>query len=151
MNEEQYKQLVEVLQEMRDDEKKEMKYAKRQARFSVIISALCLVLVAVMVVVILTIIPKVVTVIDTATEISENVVVILDDAGAVIKNLDKVTTELNEMDINGLFDNVNTLVAQSQESITNTMKKIEDIDFVGLNQAISDLGDIVEPMAKFFR
>ena len=31
------------------------------------------------------------------------------------------------------------------------MKKIEAVDFEGLNSAIKDLGTVIEPLAKFFK
>ena len=40
--------------------------------------------------------------------------------------------------------------AYSSESVEAVMTKLEEIDFEGLNTAIKDLGDVVEPLAKFF-
>lgn len=41
-------------------------------------------------------------------------------------------------------------IAENAEAVSSLMKEIEAIDFEGLNKAIKDLGDVVEPFAKFF-
>ena len=52
--------------------------------------------------------------------------------------------------VTSMSENMDTFVTENAVSIEQVMKKLEAIDFEGLNGAIKDLGDVVEPMAKFF-
>ena len=52
--------------------------------------------------------------------------------------------------VTSMSENMDTFVTENAVSIEQVMKKLETIDFEGLNGAIKDLGDVVEPMAKFF-
>ena len=74
----------------------------------------------------------------------------MSEAQEVVTNLNKVTADLAQIDINNLFDNVNGLVVESQNSIGETMNKIGKIDFEGLNSAIQDLQAVISPLAKMF-
>lgn len=61
----------------------------------------------------------------------------------------KSVTEMSEA-IKEMGNNMDSLIAENSESIAEVMKKLEAIDFEGLNSAIKDLGDVVEPFANFF-
>ena len=78
-------------------------------------------------------------------------------AETVLTNLETVTTELAQSDLSGMVENVDALVSNvdglvstSQEGVEQTMEKLNGIDFEALNQAIKDLSDVIEPIAKFF-
>jgi hypothetical protein len=43
---------------------------------------------------------------------------------------------------------VDALVSTGQQSLEQTMAKLNDIDFQTLNKAIKDLAAVVEPLAK---
>ena len=45
-------------------------------------------------------------------------------------------------------DTASKLVAENEDTLTEAMEKINAVDFEKLNQAIRDLADIVEPLAK---
>lgn len=49
------------------------------------------------------------------------------------------------------LEDVSGFVTEGSDNLATAMQKIEGIDIDGLNEAISDLGAIVEPMAKLFR
>lgn len=68
-----------------------------------------------------------------------------DSAGQTITKIDTMSTSITEAS-----DNINTLVDGNAETLTKATKSLSEIDFEGLNQAISDLKDTVGPMAKFF-
>ena len=79
-------------------------------------------------------------------------------AEIVLNNLEDVTTELAKADlgsmvenVDGLVSNVDALVSTSQVGVEETMDKLNKIDFDALNQAIEDLSDVIEPIAKFFK
>lgn len=46
--------------------------------------------------------------------------------------------------------NMDDFVTENAETVSGLMQQIEAVDFEGLNKAIKDLGDVVEPFAKFF-
>ena len=78
-------------------------------------------------------------------------------AETVLTNLETVTTDLAQADLIGMVENVDALVTNvdglvgtSQEGVEQTMAKINAIDFDALNDAIKDLSDVIEPIAKFF-
>jgi hypothetical protein len=61
----------------------------------------------------------------------------------VLTNLELVTSQLAGMDLGAMVQNVDELVVTTREGLGA-------IDFQMLNQAIEDLADVVEPLAKFF-
>ena len=61
----------------------------------------------------------------------------------LLANLELVTTQLAGMDLGAMVQNVDELVVTTREGLGA-------IDFKMLNQAIEDLADVVEPLAKFF-
>ena len=69
----------------------------------------------------------------------------------VVTNLDKSTKELVAIDLNQMLDNVNSLVDTSEKSVTDTVKKIDEVDLDSLNKAIKDLSTIIAPLAKLFK
>lgn len=144
------KQLAKILIDIRDDEKKEMMYAKRQSIMSLVISALCLFIVICVAVAVISVIPRVNKLIVTANAVIVEAQDMMDDANSTVKNLNEITTELNKLDMDKLFGEVDELVVTSQEEIENAMGKLNSIDFDGLNTAITDLTSVIDPLAKLF-
>ena len=70
------------------------------------------------------------------------------EADTVMGNLNTVTQALADADLGSMVDSVNTLATDSQSAVTEAMQKLETIDIDTLNQAIADLADVVEPLAK---
>ena len=54
----QMQQVLEILRDIQENERKEMEYAKKQSRFAVLISCICLFLVVLVSVAALTLVPK---------------------------------------------------------------------------------------------
>ncbi len=67
-----------------------------------------------------------------------------------LTNLEQVSEELNALDLEGMVDNVDSLVTSGQESLRQTMEKLDTIDMETLNQAIEDLAKVIEPLARLF-
>ena len=68
----------------------------------------------------------------------------------VLENLETVTAQLAEVDLGAMAESVDDLVTTSQACGEQAMDRLNTIDFKKLNQAIGDLADVVEPLAKFF-
>lgn len=67
---------------------------------------------------------------------------------SVLGNLEEATAQLAAVDFGSMVSGVDTLVATGQQSLNQTMEKLNSIDFKTLNQAIKDLADVVEPLAR---
>lgn len=144
------KVIMEILQDIRDNERKEMKYAKRQSVISMILSSICLVIVIMIGIAVFSLLPKVGALVRNANAIIEEASGMMSEAEDVVANLNTVTADLAKLDMNELFDNVNGLVVESENSISEAMERIDKIDFEGLNSAIKDLGAVISPLARFF-
>lgn len=68
----------------------------------------------------------------------------------VMGDLEQTARTLASLDLEGLAANVDSLTVLAQESLQQTMDKLNTIDFETLNKAIEDLAEVIEPLAKFF-
>ena len=68
----------------------------------------------------------------------------------ILSNLNTVTDELARANLEGMVADVDSFVTTGQEAVEQATEKLNIIDFETLNQAIGDLADVVEPLAKFF-
>ena len=151
MSDRDLKILARMLMDVRDNERREMQYAKKQSRFAMIISIVSLVVVILAMVAVVSVVPKVLNLIDNVNGIVTEAEVTLADASKVIDNLNLTTEELANQDIAGLFDKVDGLVVESQASINEAMDKVNQMDIETLNKAIQELHAVVEPMSRLFR
>jgi len=129
----------ELITRMETNSRKQVAYARVQCIFSVVAAVCCIALLVIGV----TVLPKLQTV--------------AQQTDIVLSNLNSVTSELAEVDLTGMIDqisslvtNVDGLVSTSQEGVETTLQKINQIDFEALNKAIKDLSDVIEPIADFF-
>ena len=136
---EQDQKLLELLQRMEKTNRKQVAYARLQFAFSLIAAVCCVALLLVGI--------KILPQLQEATTQAE----------VVLANLETVTTELARADLSGMVENIDALVTNvdglvgtSQAGVEETMKKINGIDFDALNDAIKDLSNVIEPIAKFF-
>lgn len=68
----------------------------------------------------------------------------------VLGNLEDTTQQLATMDFAGMAANVDELVTTGQQSLKQTMDKLNTIDFKALNDAIEDLGEVVSRLSGLF-
>ncbi len=66
-------------------------------------------------------------------------------ADTAIESITEMSASITEMG-----ENMDTFISENAESVSQVMKKMEEVDFERLNKAIKDLGDVIEPLAKFF-
>ncbi len=150
-------ELVALLKDIKESSEAEMRYSKKQSRWALISSVTALVMVGVLLIVGLLSAPKVIKMVNEVDSLLIQTDAIMKEADAIAQNvhvvmsdLEVVANNLAESDLSAMLDNVNSLVIDSQNSINEAMEKINSIDIVSLNQAIRDLGTIVEPLAKLF-
>ncbi|MBO5129148.1 MAG: hypothetical protein J6B95_02225 [Oscillospiraceae bacterium] len=68
----------------------------------------------------------------------------------VLGNLEQTTQQLAALDLQSMVQDVDALVATGQQSLEQTMAKLDTIDLETLNRAIKDLAAVIEPLARFF-
>ncbi len=132
-NDEQLRTMLERLEASNAGQEK---YAKKQYRMSQLAALANLAVLAIVIYAAVTLIPQV-------NHTFENVNVIMED-------LNVVTSELAAADIEGMLAGVDGLVNSSEQSIQEAMEKINSIDIVALNEAITNLNNTVKPFADFF-
>ena len=131
--------LMNLLERMEESNRKQVVYARLQFVFTAITAVCCALLLL------------------NGMKILPQLQKAAIQAESVLSNLETVTSELAQADLIGMVENVDALVTNvdglvstSQEGVEQTMAKINAIDFDALNDAIKDLSDVIEPIAKFF-
>ena len=71
--------------------------------------------------------------------------------GTVLDYLEQTSSQLSQVDLQGMVSNVDTLVTTGQQSMETTMEKLNGIDFEALNQAIQDLSAVTQSLANITR
>ena len=66
----------------------------------------------------------------------------------VLGNLEQTSQQLAALDLAQMVANVDTLVVSGQQSLEQTMDKLNSIDFDTLNQAIQDQSNVIQPLAR---
>lgn len=112
------------------------KYARRQYRMSQVAA-----LAAVLILVVVTY---------TCAQLIPKVNATYRHLEAVMQDLEVITSELADADLNQMIDDIDSLVVSSEDNINSAMKKLNAIDFETLNAAIGDLAGVVSPLANFF-
>lgn len=134
---EENKEILELLKQIEKSNRQQARSGKWMCLFAMI-TALCCV---VMFVLIFQILPQINTIlpqINTVVTQMQN----------VLGNLEEATGQLVAMDLESMIADVDTLVITGQQSLEQTMEKLNTIDFETLNQAIKDLAAVVEPLNK---
>lgn len=120
-----------LMEQLKASEAKQQSLMKKQLLFTRIFAVSNCVLVLLLLVFVAGVLPRLTTALDKASETLVKVDGALEDFGEV-------------------FNNVNSLVDSSSKAVEQTMDKVEQMDIESLNEAISDLNDVVAPMAEFF-
>lgn len=135
---EENNKMQEMLERIDKANQKQARYALIQCIFSALAAVCCIVL-FVMVYQALPQVKDVMTQMQTMMTQMEGTMV----------NLEEITGELAEVDMSSMVSNVDQLVSSGKTSIEETMEKLNLIDFSALNQAIQNLSNVIEPLAKF--
>lgn len=135
-------EMLEYVKEIKDLEKKRLFWS----RISVALLAL-------LVIGVLSILP---TMFRTLNNANEAMVSATDALKKANNTLDQAQDIMN--DLSGAIDtmevslySLTSFVDESSVSLKTAFDNINSIDFEGLNEAITDLGDVVEPLSNFFR
>jgi len=66
------------------------------------------------------------------------------------ENLVSVSESLEQIDWEDLAVNINQTAEKAQQSMDAALTAIDDLDIDTLNEAIANLRDVIEPLARFF-
>lgn len=133
LNEKQLRDMVETLKASNDEQ---AKYAKKQYTMSRITAISSLIILALVIASCLTVIPRVNS--------------LFSDMEIVLLDVQDISAELRNANLDQMITDVDKLVNTSQVSIESAIKKMNDIDITALNSAIRDLSSIVRPIARIF-
>lgn len=144
---EQNTELKQTLEKLEESSRKQVKYARLQFFFSLLAAVCCVCLL----IAVIQFIPQLQDLTVQIRDITVQLQGLASQAEAVMTNLETVSQALVEADLATMVNNVNSLVVSSQDGVKQTMEKLNTIDFNALNQAISNLSAVVEPLANFFK
>ncbi|MBR1670489.1 MAG: hypothetical protein IJ695_07285 [Butyrivibrio sp.] len=123
---------IEYLKQIHDMTRKQLNWQRAST------SAICGMFLVIMISVIL-ILPRVEATLTHVNEVAVQAQESLDEIDLMVK------------DIQTASQNLNDLVGDNSETLTGAVNNLANIDFDGLNKAISDLQDAVGPLASFFK
>lgn len=129
-------QATQLLEKILHKQEKQLFYARLTAL------AGCGFLIAVLVALVM-ILPRAVRILDEANE-----VVLM--AEETLANANETLTDISDMSTNvtTVCTEMGTFLSDNSETLSGAMEDISAIDFEGLNRAIQDLEDVVEPLAN---
>ena len=127
---------ITLLRELISKERKQLLYTR------ILAFALCGLLAAVIIALCI-LVPPAVSMINNINVAVTGATATINKANNAIDNIDKMSTEITDA-----TSKMNNLIETNSDSLTDAMKKLQNIDFEGLNNAISDLESIVQPLAK---
>lgn len=82
--------------------------------------------------------------------LSISVVTIVPKLNQVLVELEQITADLSDEDIQKMVKNINDLTEASQKGVQQATDKLNKIDLESLNEAIDDLNSVVSPLARLF-
>ena len=129
-------QFVQMMQRIESANAGQELYARKQYRMSQITAAASVLVLAVVLYGTAALLPRA-----SAT---------LQNMDTVMKNLEDITSDLAQSDLQQMIADVDGMVSSSEKSVRDALDKINRIDIDTLNQAIQNLNDTVEPLANFF-
>lgn len=126
---------LDYLKQIRDLNKKRLLWS----RVTALLMALFVILVA-------CVIPAVLNTLKVAEDTMLTANDTLEQAQSIMTDM---TSTIDTMETT--LESVTKLVNDSSESLVAAFDNINSIDFEGLNKAIEDLGNVVEPLSNFFK
>lgn len=120
--------------------------SRKQLFYSRIASLSVTVLAVAVVISLLLVIPKALATVQKVNAAIGTSMETVELANTAIKSVTQMSDSITDMG-----ENMDAFITDNAQAVAEVMSKIEAVDFEGLNSAIQDLGDVIEPLAKFFR
>lgn len=121
--------VLDLLKKMAVENADRNQYLKRQLFFTRIFAGACCILTITVILVLIRVVPP--------------MLIMMDQGSRMLTVMDQTLEDVQE-----LFEE-DGLVGQSSEALRQATEKISRMDIDSLNDAIRDLGDVVEPLAEF--
>ena len=137
---EENRQMAEILERIEKNSRRQARFAAVQCLLTLVAAGFC----GASFYLILRLLPEV-------AQVLPQIGNVLDQMQTVLANLETTTKQLAQIDLAGMVSGVDTLVSTAQQGITETMGKLNTIDFATLNKAIDDLAAVVEPMSRILK
>ena len=124
-----------------------LSYQKKEVRHARITAVSVVVLVVLLIAALAVLVPKAVALISHVQDSLTEVDTLVADAGVLIRDS---TEEINALvgDASVLIANANSMITDNTEAVSETIRKLNEVDIEKLNKAISDLDAAVEPLAN---
>ena len=147
---EEKQELQEWMERMEESNRQQARYAKWQCIFTAIAAVCCVSLFLLVYIKMPALQELSIKMENVLTDLEVITQQLSGSMETVLENLETVTAQLAEVDLGAMAESVDDLVTTSQAGVEQAMDRLNTIDFKKLNQAIGDLADVVEPLAKFF-
>lgn len=122
-----------------------LKYQKRGSRITRIASFAVIAIVVAIAVCLVLLMPKIVGFVDHAETSLSQLDGVISETSSMMDEVNGLITEAGT-----LIDNSNKMVSENTDAVSETVQKLNNIDFETLNKAINELHDVVEPLSNFF-
>lgn len=132
---EENKELMDYVKEIRDLNKKRVFWNR-----------LSVILLAVLVISMVSLLPIINKTLNNANTALDTAVEALNQAESIMGELNGTIDTME-----AALSSVTKLADDSSKQLSTAFTNINSIDFEGLNDAIKDLGDVVEPLSNFFK
>ena len=123
--------MKELIVQLKEENETEKKYLKKQLTMLKIMMGTMAGIFIVLLITVILLLPKVMET--------------LSGANKAIAQISETMVEVDEV-----FESVKTLIEESEQGLSLAIDSMNSIDFEGLNQSITDLGNVVSPLANFF-
>lgn len=137
---------TELLKQIRDLQEKQTKIAKRTSNLLMVLTLVIIVGVLVMVPACLMIINKVTVTVDKANGALDEITDTVQRAETTLDGIDEMTQSASLA-----ASNMNQLVEENAETLNESIAALSEVDFEGLNEAISDLQSTAGTMAQVMK
>ena len=123
-----------------------LKTAKKQLFYTRLSTSFVGVMAAAIVISLFSVVPR-------ANHLLGNANALLGEVNDRLEVLDETIASVKTMSdsITSVGDQLDTFIEDNSTALQGVVKKMDSIDFEGLNKSIKNLGDVVEPLAKFFK
>ncbi len=98
----------------------------------------------------LIVVPKAVKTLSDISEVTDNAQTMIDSAKTTIESASTTLEDVSEMakSLDQAGDKMGQILLDNETSLADSMEKISNIDFDGLNKGIKDLQDAIGPFAN---
>ena len=125
-----------------------LSYQKKEVRHARIITICGIVFALMLFIALISIVPKILSVVNHVQDSLVQVDELVADATVIIQNSTvKINTLVDDAAV--LIDNANTMITENTDAVSETVRKLNAVDFDKLNKAIADLDAAIEPLASF--